>query len=484
MEINNNFNQIIDLIQLREECEWIEFKKDNSDPQEIGEYLSALSNSACYYKVPYGYLIYGIEDHTRKIIGTSFKPKTEKKGNQELENWLATQLNPRIDFDILEFELEGNRVVAFRIEATKSTPVSFRGTPYIRIGSYKKLLDDHPEVERKIWKRDDHYVFEKEIALVGLNEDEVLGLIDFPNFFELMQLPLPSNRNSIFDRLIQEKVILREGKKFSISNLGALLFAKEIDLFEKLSRKAVRVIIYQGNNRIKTKKEQIGKKGLAVGFEGLVKFLEDQLPSNEEIGKALRKTVSMYPILAIRELVANAIIHQDFSMKGVSPMIEIFENRIEITNPGKPLIDPLRFVDHSPQSRNETLARFMRRLNICEERGSGIDKVVFECEYYQLPAPEFIVGDNYTRVILYGHRASRQMDKQDKVRACYLHACLKYVSGEHMTNQSLRERFGIDEKNYPMASRIISDSIESGLIKDYDPESKSKKYAKYVPFWV
>jgi ATP-dependent DNA helicase RecG len=76
------------------------------------------------------------------------------------------------------------------------------------------------------------------------------------------------------------------------------------------------------------------------------------------------------------------------------------------------------------------------------------------------------------------------MDKEDKVRACYLHACLKYVSGEFMTNHSLRNRFGIEEKNYSIASRIILEGIKSGQIKDYDPESNSKKHAKYIPFWV
>ncbi len=75
------------------------------------------------------------------------------------------------------------------------------------------------------------------------------------------------------------------------------------------------------------------------------------------------------------------------------------------------------------------------------------------------------------------------MDKQDKVRACYLHACLKYVSGEYMTNQSLRERFGIEVHNYSIVSKIISETIQSGLIKDYDTDNKSKKYARYVPYW-
>ena len=207
------------------------------------------------------------------------------------------------------------------------------------------------------------------------------------------------------------------------------------------------------------------------------------MPSNEVVDNALCKKVTEYPIIAFRELVANALIHQDFSISGTSPMIEIFSNRIEITNPGKPLIDPLRFVDHNPESRNELLARFMRRLNICEERGSGFDKVILECENNQLPAPEITVSKRFTRIVLYGHKTFNQMDKQNKIRACYLHSCLKYVSGEYMTNQSLRDRFNIEEHNYSIASRIIAETIRTGLIKDYDSENKSKKFAKYVPFW-
>lgn len=474
---------IKNLSALPKECEWVEFKVNNTNPQEIGTYLSALSNSACYHKKDFAYLVFGIEDSTHTFVGTDFHPLSEKKGNQELENWLVTQLNPRIDVNIYEFDFNGFHFAIFKIQATRNTPVSFRGEHFIRVGSYKKRLDEHPEREREIWRIENTPVFENGIAYDNASEEDVLQFIDYPAFFELLKLPLPDNRKGIISRLLQEKVIVKTPKAYQIRNLGAILFAKDLNYFDSISRKALRVIFYKGNNRIHTIKEQIGVKGYAVGFEGLVKYLDEQLPSNEIIDKALRKRVSLYPLLAIRELVANALIHQDFSIKGSSPMVEVFSNRIEITNPGKPLIDPLRFVDHNPESRNEILARFMRRLNICEERGSGIDKVVFECEYNQLPAPEIIVGDNFTRIILYAHKTLRQMDKQDKVRACYLHACLRYVSGEYMTNQSLRQRFGIEEQNYPMASRIISDTIKEGLIKDYDIESKSKKYAKYVPYW-
>ncbi len=209
-----------------------------------------------------------------------------------------------------------------------------------------------------------------------------------------------------------------------------------------------------------------------------------QLPTNETITKIFREESKIYPEVAIRELVANAIIHQDFTVSGTSVMIEIFNNRIEITNPGTPLIDINRFIDAAPQSRNEAIASFLRRIKICEERGSGIDRVVFNVELYQLPAPEFIREENATKVILYSYKELSKMSKGDKVRACYQHACLKYVQREQMSNQSIRERFKISDKNYPMASRIIKEALISQLIKEANPESKSRKHAAYLPFWA
>jgi len=120
-------------------------------------------------------------------------------------------------------------------------------------------------------------------------------------------------------------------------------------------------------------------------------------------------------------------IYQAFFVTGAGLMVEIFDDRIEITNPGEPLVDTQRFVDTPPKSRNETLASMMRRFRICEERGSGIDKVIAQIEIYQLPAPLFEVPEGFTRVVLFAHKHLIAMDKAERVRACYLHACLKYV---------------------------------------------------------
>ncbi|MBP6431643.1 MAG: putative DNA binding domain-containing protein [Ferruginibacter sp.] len=479
-ELNSLLNE---LLSQNRETEWLEFKQNNFDPREIGEYISALANAASYNDKPFGYLVFGVDDNLN-VNGTIFKPKQEKIGNQELENWLITQLNPPNDFQIFEFDFFTNQIVIFKIDAALNTPVEFKGEAYIRVGSYKKKLKDHPEKERKIWTKVANYTFEKGIAERGLSDDDVLNLLDYPSYFNLTKQNLPANKNAIIEKFVNEKIIIQIGQQFAITNLGAILFAKNLANFDSLERKAVRVIVYNGNDKLKTVKEQVGKKGYASGFNGLISFVTDQLPSNEQIGKAFREQIKIYPSLAIRELVANAIIHQDFSVKGSSPMIEIYNNRIEISNPGKPIIPTSRFIDHNSESRNEVLAKFMRRMNICEERGSGIDKVVSECEIFQLPAPNFMEGDNYLKVIMYSPKTLREMDKNDKLRACYQHCVLKYITGEFMTNETLRKRFDVDDKNYPMVSRIISMAKEDKFIKDYSVDNKSPKYAKYIPIWA
>ena len=164
-------------------------------------------------------------------------------------------------------------------------------------------------------------------------------------------------------------------------------------------------------------------------------------------------------------------------------MVELFANRIEITNPGLPLVKTDRLLDSPPKSRNEAIASFMRRVNICEERGSGIDKVVIETELYQLPAPVFRTTDEHTIAILCAHKPLTEMDRSERIQACYLHAALKYVQNDYLTNTSIRQRFGIEEQNMAAASRIIRDTRDAGLIRLFDQDA-APKFRKYVPYWA
>jgi predicted HTH transcriptional regulator len=484
MELFMHLKKLIDTL-LREphESEWLEFKENNDQPQLIGEYLSALSNSACLCDQSHGYLVYGVENNTHEVKGTSFKPHIAKgKGNEDLEPWLARLLAPRVDFRIFEYDYEGKPVVVLRVDATNNTPVKFSGEAFIRVGEHKHQLRKFPEKERKIWQKTPPTAFESGISISGQSADEVFKKIDYPAFFDLMGLPLPDNRSGILAKLAEEDIIRSDEDGFTISNLGAILFAKDLNVFPSLKRKAVRVVVYAGDTRINAQKEQAGTRGYAVGFEGLVDYIYDQLPANELIEGALRTEQKMYPKVAIREFVANAIIHQDFSITGAGPMVEMFETRIEITNPGNSLVDTDRFIDHAPKSRNEALAALMRRMNICEERGSGVDRALKAIEIAQLPAPEFQSEEQYTRITLFSYRDFKKMNRTDRIRACYQHSCLQWVCRDFMSNATLRERLGIDSQNYSMVSRIIRDAIERKLIKPADPENKSNK-KKYIPWW-
>jgi len=473
------------LLALPKESEWVEFKHNNTNLIEIGEYISALANSAALHGKDAAYLVWGVEDLTHRVIGTTFKPKQAKKGNEELENWLAHSLAPSTEFRIHEWPHNGTAMVLFEIRPACSAPVRFQDTEWIRVGSYKKKLKDYPAKEKELWVALSRQAFEKGIAAANVNSDEVLARLDYPKFFELSGQNLPPNRSGILERLAVDRLIVPRGNDhFDITNLGAILFAKQLSTFEGLARKALRVIRYKGNTRVQTEREKLDSRGYAASFAEVISYIHDQVPRNEVMGEALRKEIRMYPELAIRELVANAMIHQDFSISGTGPMVEIFDDRLEVSNPGLPLIDTLRFIDHAPRSRNEILADLMRRLSVCEERGSGIDKVIFEIEVFQLPPPDFRTDTTHTRAVLFAHQNLPKMDKRDKVRACYQHCCLLSVSNRVMTNTTLRERFKIPEEDYPVASRIIRETVSAKLVKLEDPTNKSRKHARYVPFWA
>ncbi len=473
-----------ELCALPHETEWAEFKHNNSDPQTIGEYLSALSNAAALNGKASAYLVWGIEDTTHEIAGTAFSPREAKKGNEPLETWLLQGLTPKVDFRFYELTVHDRRVVLLEIGRAFRHPVRFRSMAYVRVGPVKKPLKEAPERERALWRILDVTPFEEHVAAEHVSSDKVLRLLDYPAYFDLLEQPLPADRDGILAAFVDDCLLRRcEAGGWDITNLGALLFAKNLGHFSGLKRKAMRVVHYRGAGRMDALKEHEETRGYASGFEGLVAYINSQIPSNEVIGQAFRKTVPMFPEPAVRELVANALIHQDFFVGGAGPMVEIFDERMEITNPGEPLVDTLRFVDTPPKSRNDALASLMRRFRICEERGSGIDKVVASIEAFQLPAPIFEAPEGFTRTVLFAHRPLSEMDKEDRVRACYLHACLKHVTRGYLTNASLRERFGVEEKNKAAVSRYIREAVDAGKIRAYD-KTAGKKMMKYVPHWA
>jgi predicted HTH transcriptional regulator len=305
--------------------------------------------------------------------------------------WLLNRLNPRIDVECYEYDYDGKHISMYRIPAATNRPVTFLNEAYVRVGSLTKKLINYPEKERKLWKANNNKTLDKIIVKECNSLAEVISLLSVESYFDRLGLPMPQTTDGIISRFISERFVTQVEGQYCITELGAFLLAKDLRDFDNLHRKAIRVIVYNGKNKVETIREQIFEQGYAVSFINLLDWVNGQLPANEEIGRALRKDVRMYPERAIREIAANMIIHQDFTVLGF-PMIEIYSDRVEISSPGQPLISTDRFIDEY-QSRTEELADVMRRMGFCEEKGSGMDKALASIEQYQLPAIKYLVSD-------------------------------------------------------------------------------------------
>nr|WP_315208031.1 ATP-binding protein [uncultured Albidiferax sp.] len=318
-----------------------------------------------------------------------------------------------------------------------------------------------------------------------LQLDEVAELLDLQAIARLLERPLPDNDDDLARWLVAEGLTTPEGRGHYITNFGAIAAARQLKDFPNLVRKAIRVVIYQGTNKVDTIEELSGQRGYAVGFEELIGYLRKMLPHSEVIKQSLRTEVRVYPEIALRELIANALIHQDFHIHGTGPMVDVYSDRIAITNPGTllPGKRPDRLIGATPESRNEKLAYAFRRFRICEERGTGFQKVVQAIELFGMPPLRITPEENTFSVTLSAPRKFADMETPERIEACYQHAVLQYLSSQTLTNTTLRERFKLHDKQRNAITNLIGEAVNAGRIRRKDTSS-GNKFAEYIPYWV
>jgi predicted HTH transcriptional regulator len=433
-----------------------------------------------------GFLVFGVQDETGTLIGVSTEQVTAI--TQKLSSLGRDSLTPVIKIDhSVELYNEVPLLLVYIAENMVKPVHLSSGTiedTYIRSGGTTRKASRQEVGGLMLNSRTPQF---EELHCSPLKTgSDVLDSIDFRGIFSLLNKPVPQNKKEILEGLTSEKLIEEiDGAGFYITNLGALAAANNLHDFEGLSRKSIRLIRYEGLNKELTRGEYPGSKGYAIGFSGLVAFISALLPGSEIVKNALRTETSVYPEIALRELIANALIHQDFSIRGSGPMIEIFDDRIEISNPGRllPTKKLDRLIGATPESRNEILASTFRRYNICEERGSGFQKAVSAIELYGLPPLKFIEMENSFRVVLYSPRKFGEMTPDERIEAAYQHSIIRYFSSAGLTNASLRERFKMNEKQRPQVSLVIKEALKLGKIKPKDPNNESTKFAEYIPYW-
>ncbi len=209
----------------------LEFKSNYQDADRLGKYISALSNGACLDNEDYGYLYFGVEDETLKLLGTTFDvSRIKAKGNQNLEIFLRQYITPKIDFKIEEFHDEsGKRYVVFIIPAAKGEPTCFMNIPYVRIDSSVSDLRPYTEWMRSIYNSQKDWTAEviEDATMDDLDKDAIAKAREgykqrFPN--------LAKECDGWDDKVSMDKACLTIGGKITRATL--LLVGKETSAYK------------------------------------------------------------------------------------------------------------------------------------------------------------------------------------------------------------------------------------------------------------
>ena len=294
------------------EMPWCEFKQNFHSPEELWEDISAIANISRIINRPDWYIIFWIDPNNHTVTWTNFDPQIKKwKWNEDL----IPRLNRKLwwfswfEFFELTFGEENKRVVICIIQSSQLNPTLFWEIAYIRIDTYTKTIKENKRIESLLWDALLNSSFDKDIALSRVHESNIFDLLDWESYCKIMDYE-PISKETAKEKLLQDNLIIFRDWLYDLTNAVALLFARDLSDFN-LKSKSPRVITYRWNNKLHAINDQKWLKWYAIAFSGLINFVISQIPKMEII-ESTRTNDPIYPKVALREFIANAIIHQEF----------------------------------------------------------------------------------------------------------------------------------------------------------------------------
>ena len=378
------------------ETEWLEFKRNRYEPEQLGEYLSALANSACLADRPTGYLIFGIDDETHEVVGTNFDPyNTKAKGNQDLLPWLAAGLHPNTGFELRIVDYPAGRVVVFEVGPARDQPVNFYGTAYIRVGTSKTKLSNHPEKARAIWTHGSDWSAEV-CEQASLHDLAPEALAKAREQFIVRHPSQATEIEGWDDTTFLNKA--RVLKQDTMTN-AALLLLGQPESSALLVPAVARIswVLKDGHNR-ELDYEHIEPPFLLAG-DRLLQRIRNLTVRALPNGTLFPQEFTQYDPWVIREALHHSIAHQDYRLRGRIVVVE-FPDRILLTNVGDFLPSDVATVirQDAPQAlyRNPFLARAMVELNLIDTQGSGIKRMFDTQRKRFFPLPDYDLTETET----------------------------------------------------------------------------------------
>lgn len=378
---------------LPKETDWCEFKRNNYEPQQLGEYLSALANAACLAGQPQGYLLFGIDDATHEVVSTGFDPFTTKgKGNQDLLPWLTAGLRPNAGVEPHVVDHPRGRVVLFEIGPAQDQPVCFYGTAFIRVGSSKTELRNHPEKARAIWtRRRDWSASVCEAATLMDLDPEALAKAR-----EQFVVKHPSQGHEVSGwddtTFLNKAKMLKQG---AVTHTALLLLGRpESAVLLSPAVAKISWVLKDMDNR-ELDYEHFGPPFILAG-DRLLKRLRNLMVRALPSGTLFPQEITQYDPWVIREALHNCLAHQDYGLHGRVVIVE-YPDRVILTNVGDFLPGDVHTVirQDAPQTiyRNPFLADAMVELNMIDTQGGGIKRMFETQRKRSFPLPDYDLSD-------------------------------------------------------------------------------------------
>lgn len=351
------------LLSYKDEYEWLEFKENWFSKDEIGEYISAIANGAALCGKEYGYMIWGIKDETKNVIGTTIN-FNQDINHEPYKHYLSRYLSPKIAFEVIELSYKEQRVLILIIPQSKSVVTKFKNEAFIRIGSNKEKLEKFPEWEIKL----NSTLVHGYPTIVNVAAPDYAQELTFEKLFMYYGAKGLTLRQDTFEKTLKLK------NKDDQYNIMAYILSDQNSI-------PIRVSIFSGTDKTAPlySVKEFGNTCILYSLDKILEYGDaiNIIQADERNRISERKDVPLFNYEAYHEAMLNAFIHNKWlTLNG--PQISIFTDRIEILSHGGLAFDQdiEGFYSGASIPVNEVLASIFLQLRISERSGRGVPKII------------------------------------------------------------------------------------------------------------
>lgn len=396
-EMKNDHDEILRILSSENSSlEEIIFDNEVPNPDIIGKFISAMANSTAQNDREFELLILGVNPQTGNIEGSKFEPDSLTLEGKSLLSWLKDLLNFEVDFDFTSLDLDGSNLVILEVLKPQNFPVTFKNRQYDLINGIP--IEAIPNTD--LGSRENKQSFVQEVEYSENNKSEInikslqelLHSVDYQTYFDLLDESIPNNESDIAETLQKAGIIGFEPSKdgYFLTDLGALALSKNLSNEPNMRRRHLILNRYDGNNRGGNCQKTVFESGYLTSIDSAIEAIRKLTKLPDPISGEPDSLPSPYPTRALKELIVNALVHQDFDPSNKaygSPLVEVFDGRIEISNTADLQINIATIVNSTRSIRNQDLYGLFAKLGLCEHKEHGWELIIDGCEQSQMPAP-------------------------------------------------------------------------------------------------